>query len=283
MPRGYLKKSKDVSRKQARGGSSRSKKPWWQRNGGEIYKDYNTYWKKTENISSALDDVPVDPIKNVPRRKFENPPKLNYQVSECAICFEEAPLICLSDRCKWHGAACFKCLRTVHVKNAQKSSKNYPIVCFHPLCKQNIQFGQLEKHGLLATPEEAKKHHEMVVLHKIETNPEMRTVHCPICQFPRGVSKFDKDRKYGCTNCKKSYIVSPDYATICALEKIGVDGFGCNDGWAKCPNCKILISKGDGCDHMTCIYCDHEFSWEDAQNSFGRLARPPDEEIYLWW
>ena len=28
-----------------------------------------------------------------------------------------------------------------------------------------------------------------------------------------------------------------------------------------CPNCKAPISKDDGCNHMTCYKCDHEFCW----------------------
>ncbi|CAF3375228.1 unnamed protein product [Rotaria socialis] len=29
----------------------------------------------------------------------------------------------------------------------------------------------------------------------------------------------------------------------------------------KCPNCPYQIEKNDGCDHMTCIKCRHEFCW----------------------
>ena len=29
----------------------------------------------------------------------------------------------------------------------------------------------------------------------------------------------------------------------------------------KCPNCLYHIEKNNGCDHMTCIKCRHEFCW----------------------
>jgi ribosomal protein L37AE/L43A len=29
----------------------------------------------------------------------------------------------------------------------------------------------------------------------------------------------------------------------------------------KCPNCRRLIQKRGGCDHMTCSVCSHEFCW----------------------
>ncbi len=30
----------------------------------------------------------------------------------------------------------------------------------------------------------------------------------------------------------------------------------------ECPNCHTHIEKNDGCDHMTCVRCKHEFCWE---------------------
>ena len=52
-------------------------------------------------------------------------------------------------------------------------------------------------------------------------------------------------------------------STIKAIESIKRDAAGGNDGWARCPRCRITISKGSGCDHMTCV-CGNNFSWGDA-------------------
>ena len=33
----------------------------------------------------------------------------------------------------------------------------------------------------------------------------------------------------------------------------------------RCPHCTILITKNDGCDHMTCAFCGRSFDWTQAQ------------------
>jgi len=34
----------------------------------------------------------------------------------------------------------------------------------------------------------------------------------------------------------------------------------------KCPSCRVMITKIDGCRHMKCKYCSHEFCWECLKN-----------------
>jgi len=206
-----------------------------------------------------------------------------YHIAECAICFEETPVLCLSRKCRWHDAACSKCLRRVYVINAQNVTKNYPLCCFHPQCGQPVIAAQLEKHKLFASEAEVKKHYKMVILAKIKNTEGMRTVHCPWCEIPKGIRDLCRDRKYNCKNCSHPYLVLLDYATIHALEKIVKDDFGRNNGWARCPGCSILISKGGGCDHMVCGNCGLNFSWKKTAEKSIPLARPPDDEIYLWW
>ena len=216
----------------------------------------------------------------------QNKTVATYPIGECAICFETGPLVCLSNKCKWHDAACRQCLHRVYVTNAQKSVKHYPLTCFHPLCDQSVQAAQMDKHRLFASPAEAKKHHGMLVLSRIDKTDGMRTVHCPKCDTPRGIRQLgDKERKFGCDNCNARYLVSPFYATLRALENMKSDQFGINDGWGKCPGCGILISKGFGCDHMDCLYCGREFSWDVVQKKKEEIkhARIPEGEIYLWW
>lgn len=273
MPRGYIKHDKEVGKKKARGGSSRR---------GRVTKKDQDPPRTLCDVEDFKLDAPSATKDNTAREDA-----VTYPIGECAICFNEGPVVCLSNNCRWHATACHQCLHRVYVTKAQQSTKRYPLTCFHPLCDQRVQAAQMEKHNLFASPAEAKKHHDMVVLSRIQKTDGMRTVHCPECDTPKGIRKLgDKERTFGCKNCNYVYLVSPFYATIRALENMKSDDFGINDGWAKCPHCGIMISKGDGCEHMFCSYCNHGFCWDEAQEKKKKAiihARVPVKEIYLWW
>eukprot|EP01083_Nonionella_stella_P164474 544427_1 len=153
MPRGYLKHNKEIGKKKARGGSS-----------GTRYADEKDPHPRRNR--SAVADFVVDAPTVNKNRSFQKSAAF-YPTGECVICFKEAPVVCLSKTCRWHDAACHQCLHRIHVTNAQKSAKSYPLTCFHPLCDQPVQAAQLEKHNLFASPAEAKKHHDLTVLSKI--------------------------------------------------------------------------------------------------------------------
>ena len=287
MPRGYLKhKQKEVGRKRARGGSSKKDMP----------KDPRSRSKRHENKSARFRSSEVDldiaspSIKSSNREENRlNNASTNYPVSECPICFEQAPLIPLSSKCKWHEPACYKCLQRLYVTEAQKDTKNYPLCCYHPQCRQPVQLAQLEKHNIICTLAEIQNHHDMVLLSKIQKIDGIRVVCCPFCSIQRFVPrKMVKDKKCTCKKCRKCYRVTPDCVAIRSLVKDSTDNrkydrFGGYNGVARCPGCSILICKGGGCDHMRCPYCSRDFSWSKGVADFGAVAFPPDEELYKWW
>ncbi|KAL7552973.1 hypothetical protein ACHAWF_016213 [Thalassiosira exigua] len=275
MPRGYLKHNREVSKRKARGGSS----------GQGYVAEKDVDHPRIRNVEDDFFVRASNARCNAQGKGSSSRPA--RECGECAICLKEVPLLCLSNKCKWHDAACEQCLHRIYVTNPQKSSniKSYPLTCFHPLCDQPVHAAMLEKHSIFHSSDEVKRHHALLVLSKIKKNG-LKTVYCPKCDAPRGVGNLgDKDKTFHCSSrdCNASYQVSPYYATIRALENMKSDSFGINDGWAKCPHCGILISKGDGCEHMICTFCDHEFYWDEVQ--VGRIchARVPDEEIFRWW
>jgi uncharacterized CHY-type Zn-finger protein len=152
----------------------------------------------------------------------------------------------------------------------------------------------MQKHGLFKSKKELDKHQGLMAMAKMNRRytrqDELLMVDCPNCEasriFPRNtIFQSDQDREFACFTCHKRFTISPLYATIRALERMEADDSGRNDGWARCPRCSILISKGDGCPHMICGYCDHELSFDEAVDSVFKFpfARPSENEIYKWW
>lgn len=185
-------------------------------------------------------------------------------VKECQICCEIRPLVPLLKKCN-HAPVCHVCLREIYVNQAQQNVLNYPLQCYHPSCRKQIHDVHLVKHNLIFSEKELTKHYRLKVLGKAYSGSR-DIVHCPQCEFPKIVNK--QSRVVSCRQCKVTYEVEDDIhntrlTTIAAIESIRSDKMGSNDGWAQCPRCKIIISKGDGCDHMTCV-CGLSFSWTEA-------------------
>jgi len=302
MPRGYLKHCQEIGRKNARGGSSSHSK-------NQVKKckqppeTANRIWHRhtaDDFVISTTMEEQQDHEKNQRNAVKDRLTKTesSYPKGECQICLEEeVPLIALSTACAWHASACYKCLRNLYVVEAQINVSSYPLVCYHPHCKRPIKWGQLHKHNLITSPEENKKHHEMVDTAKKFKQLEIykarfatiaatrskvdRVIACPHCDFPSFYTPKKGDEVYDCRWCNERYLVSPDYATIAALERCqGTDSIGIFDGWGRCPKCGILISKGNGCNHIRCGYCAHSFDWSKV---VMKHARVPEQQIHLWW
>ena len=213
--------------------------------------------------------------KTQEKQKVPSPTHLE---GECSICFEERPLVCLASTRRWHGAACEDCLHRYHVTDAQGSTKNFPPKCFHPLCDHKISAAQLDHHGIFKSDSQREAHHAMTVRAKVErsknTKSPLRTVLCPSCDMPRAIRRVDRDLVIKCRNCPGSYRVSPFYATLRALERSGwKDKIGDHECWKLCPSCRIVISKGDGCDHVHCGNCETHFFWSEAPDLATHSSR----------
>lgn len=184
-------------------------------------------------------------------------------LKECQIYCEIRPLVPLLNKCN-HAPVCHGCLREIYVNQAQQNVSNYPLQCYHPSCKKQVHEVHLIKHNLICSEKEFTKHHRLTVLGKAYSGSK-DIVNCPQCEFPRIVNMQEI---VSCSQCKIAFEVAHDMhtnrqTTIAAIESLRRDKMGSNDGWAHCPRCKIIISKGDGCDHMTCV-CGMNFSWIDA-------------------
>lgn len=70
-------------------------------------------------------------------------------------------------------------------------------------------------------------------------------------------------------------------------------GWAAHFGAHQCPKCHIPIEKNDGCNHMTCIKCNHRWCWSCglpvnhwvhtfSENPFGCKFTPANGKAMIW-
>mmetsp|Transcript_29770 Transcript_29770/g.43318 ORF Transcript_29770/g.43318 Transcript_29770/m.43318 type:complete len:287 (+) Transcript_29770:37-897(+) len=278
MPRGYLKHSNNTNRKICRGGGSGQKKSrkegTWCPSGWPNWKD-SVYHQVgcdfqdfvEENLSAEIHLEP--PLS-------ESAKHTSKIIGQCIICAEEERhLIKLMSKCN-HPLACYECLRKLYVSYAQEDVSNFPLKCFHPDCNRLVRETQLIKHSLVQSEQELAKYHRLSVLKKAYSGSK-RVVHCPTCDHPHHLNTA-MHRGVHCKNCRTYYEVEDEHTTFSstleAVNNFRKDRIGGNNGWANCPKCNLIISKGYGCDHMHCV-CGHDFSWLNAVSR--RQERPTNK------
>lgn len=128
---------------------------------------------------------------------------------------------------------------------------------------------QLLKHNLVLKEKELQKHYRLTTFAKVYKKSQRYTcVHCPHCDTARAITK--NQEIVNCKNCASTFVASHDdktteVTTFFALRSLGSDDKGYNEGVARCPQCGIYISKGDGCSHMVCGACRCDFFWHKAR------------------
>lgn len=217
--------------------------------------DYSYAFDKGDDFDLySYDDI--DEHNSIPEKVSEE---------QCPICCEVKPLFSFMKKCH-HAPACQQCYREVYVKHAQENVSNFPIKCYYPSCEIHVATDNLVRHNLFHNIKEFKRHNTLTALSKAYKDPTRnKIVHCPNCDVPKVV----RTQNFSfCIICKTRFAVVHEgvthkLTTIKALDELKTDKFGHNNGWANCPNCNLIISKGDGCNHMICI-CGKDFSWDDA-------------------
>ncbi|CAB9517694.1 RING finger protein [Seminavis robusta] len=194
--------------------------------------------------------------------------ELHQAPSVCFICYEEKPLVKVMKKFR-HPFACYDCLRRHYVVNAQQNISNYPLQCFWPDCERILRDAQVQK--FVETKEEMLTHYEMEAQAKAlrKRLPFFKDVHeCPHCSCANLVRPYrgtkrqtiaDDTYNIECTQCSRSFTARklPAEEILSVLAAIGT--MFCN-----CPSCGAFITKDGGCDHMTCIVCDFDFSFQQA-------------------
>ena len=259
---------------------------------------------------SSYDSTDQDNDKTTYERAYISP---NNKVQPlpsycCPICCQEqtAPLIHLTQTCQTrHDPVCVDCLRHWYILEASQSVTNYPLQCFHPACR-----GTPIRHvhltcvpGLIQSNQELQKYFGLMELAKgHKGGTKTKTAHCPQCQHPRTYRHHDPQlavsvrrrptrraknnsnqlvlynlRCFVCKSCHQPFVErefrTELHQTLQALQDLPFDRIGPNEGWAHCPKCHVLVSKGYGCNHMRCALCGHDFLWDTARATSQALYK----------
>jgi len=131
-----------------------------------------------------------------------------------------------------------------------------------PLCLQPVQLDEIKE--ILDCEDTYSKFIRFKEEHEVIKTADRKLCPTPDCQ---GVLKKENGaNKATCPQCEKHFCFRCQHGWH--------EGKSCQEAedeyygdWAehrmanKCPNCKARIEKEDGCPHMTCRVCYHEWCW----------------------
>ena len=167
---------------------------------------------------------------------------------------------------------CYGCLR--HFLLTAPDTKRFPLSCMSDegKCGVPIPLPVIQRFLL---PAQFKNLLEISFLEYLGHNPDkFRYCTTPDCPEIYTLESDAGDGVFRCQSC---------FAVVCLPCQEDHDGFSCEErkihlereaherlleDWAegnkavkKCPQCKILIEKNGGCNHMTCPKCDAHICW----------------------
>ncbi|CDW71692.1 ibr domain containing protein [Stylonychia lemnae] len=182
--------------------------------------------------------------------------------SVCEICFEEDSIFNLV-RLNCGHSYCEDCLKIMAIYLIDMTGEIHKLKCPNSQCPAVLARNVIED---LLDSQQYQKYLGLVQNHELVLNKDKRFCPTPDCSNILEKSSFIISSKVLCNKCNNN---------ICFdCQSIWHQGKSCrqfqkeqNLSWAlenevqKCPKCKVMIEKNDGCDHMTCYNCQHYFCW----------------------
>lgn len=143
------------------------------------------------------------------------------------------------------------------------------IKCAKDGCNQAIDHTEVK---LFVPEEEYNRYQRFLVQDVLKSIPDCRWCPKPGCgtamignpQNPMMRCPNEKCKFCFCFNCKDEWHSDYTCAQYQQWKKENGEGEDRFDQWLKehakvCPKCKAPIQKNEGCNHMKCINCRHEF------------------------
>ncbi|KAH6915586.1 RING finger protein [Coprinopsis sp. MPI-PUGE-AT-0042] len=184
----------------------------------------------------------------------------------CPICYDE---VLSPDTLSCGHSYCEGCLR--HYLTSAADAKTFPLICMggEPTCGQPVAIPIIQRY---LTASRMNRLVDAAFLAYLEQNP--RTF--KYCPTP------DCSQIYRCDNTKESHQCPSCFFKICGkCDEEAHEGMTCEDArmqrnpaeqdplgeeWAlsnnakRCPECRAMIIKEDGCNHVKCL-CGTHFCW----------------------
>ena len=232
--------------------------------------------KKMDSEFLQRSSVQVNQRSNIiaPSVRIQITQKKALKPLTCPVCFDEFSQE--SDVCRLlcNHFACRDCFGE-YLRNKILIAQVRNFKCPMEECKFQIPENEL-KWYLKDQPELLVKYHKFKNAQEVAANPNLKWCIRPGCE--RVVEVRDP--------------ANPLMKCVCGQEFC----FKCNNEWHPnmkcedfidkmyknyiktaevrfCPNCRALIEKNDGCNHMTCIQCNYQFCWlceqKYTQNHYG--------------
>ena len=203
---------------------------------------------------------------------------INIASDKCFRCNED------SDECESTLIQPFRCLHSLCINCLQdlielKDSEKEPLLCPMLGCSAPAKFDELLANGLISILTQAR--FNFFGARKIASiSPNWLACKKADCEGGILKSQGSKNTRYTCELCNHNQCMncSEDHNKFISCEEYQEMLNHANDplylsrikGLIKdCPNCKIPISKCEGCLHMTCKRCKHEFNWETLKTWQG--------------
>ena len=193
-------------------------------------------------------------------------------VGTCGICLDDIPAYNNAGLPCGH-VTCFECVKQYLFHNIKDGkTDNSKLICPHPHCTQfynsyhvftifgcdkenesfvkyvNFQVNRAFEMSALARYCSNSECNRLII-----ADPTRRRVQCPECSTS------------SCFRCRKRYHKFPfcfgDDSVDAFQADVKMKFYYLRNGAKRCPRCRFFIEKLDGCNHMTCVRCGHEFCW----------------------
>ncbi|CAF3854439.1 unnamed protein product [Rotaria sp. Silwood1] len=222
--------------------------------------------KSTETLSRSSITTSTA-VAKIPRKK---------KLQTCVVCYDDKDLNefnfdFINDCQHLNRSICNSCLFR-HVQQAFQITFTDDIYCPELQCGVKLNYYAVKNILFLHGDNKLVERYKQYVFHRqLEQMDEFIWCSNPLCNVGQLNENGVLNNIVTCFNCHQktcfTHKVKWHEGLTCEEYDLGIDqDYESSRRWIvenskKCPKCPYQIEKNDGCDHMTCIKCRHEFCW----------------------